>query len=258
MLHIAKIIDARTKNFFLHHFDQTLYGIQIKKLKNKYKNKRCFIIGNGPSLNADDLNKLKGEYTFAFNRIYLIFEQTEWRPTFYCTQDVKIVQNSIEEIRKKIETPYVFAPINLKWYYNLDLKTKYYFSQRQVPEGKIPDFSDIIDNRIYTGNTVAYTAIQIAIYMGFKEIYLIGVDHNFHISQDREGKLKIDNSVKDYFCSDYNKDKESLFIPKLEVSTLAYIAAKKYAKKKNIAIYNATRGGKLEVFDRVNFDDLFD
>ena len=52
---------------------QSGYSEKIKKLKDNYIGKRCFIIGNGPSLRIEDLNCLKGEYTFAANRIYEIF-----------------------------------------------------------------------------------------------------------------------------------------------------------------------------------------
>lgn len=39
--------------------------------------------------------------------------------------------------------------------------------------------------------------------------------------------------------------------------TLAYQSAKQYANQHDFKIYNATRGGKLEIFERVDFNDLF-
>ncbi|UHA57891.1 hypothetical protein KDJ21_013425 [Metabacillus litoralis] len=104
---------------------------------------------------------------------------------------------------------------------------------------------------------MAYTAIQIAVYMGVKEIYLLGVDHNFSKMLNDKGEIIIDKTAKDYFTEEYNTDKDDLYIPNVEVSTRAFKVAKKYADKNNIKIYNATRGGKLEVFERVDFDKLF-
>lgn len=255
---ILKSFDARIKNYYLNHFEKTKYGRELAKLRGIHQGKRCFVIGNGPSLTANDLECLKNEYTFAFNRIYYIFDQTEWRPTFYCTQDDKIVRNSIQEIKNKIETPFIFAPINLKWYYGLELNTEYYFCQRQaVSETEYPKFCEDIPHEIGVGNTVAYTAMQLAVYMGFKKIYLLGVDHSFHVSQDKCGNIIVDPTAKDYFCSEYNKDKDELFIPKLDISTLSYMAAQKYAETHDVKIYNVTRGGKLEVFPRVDFDRIF-
>lgn len=242
----------------LKHFDSTHWGKNLKALKNKNSGHRCFIIGNGPSLCVEDLNRLQNEYTFAFNRIYYIFEQTSWRPTFYCTQDFRLVSNSIEDINQKISTPYIFAPINLKWYYNLPLNTSYYFNQRlPSAENELPAFSEDISRWIGVGNTVAFTAMQLAAYMGFSEIYLLGIDHSFHTYQDESGKIVTDESAKDYFCAEYNHDKERLFVPKLDISLLSYLSAREYMQSHPINIYNATRGGRLEVFPRVDFDTLF-
>src|SRR5699024_7865108 len=63
---------------------------RIEALRNCHKGERCFIIGNGPSLRAEDLDKLKNEITFACNRINLIFDQTDWRPTYYCITDLAL------------------------------------------------------------------------------------------------------------------------------------------------------------------------
>ena len=256
-MHIFQSLNARWRNYQLTHFAHTKWGQNLHNLKNVYAGKRCFIIGNGPSLRAEDLERLKNEYTFAFNRIYYIFDQTSWRPTFYCTQDAKIAQASVDEVREKVSTPYIFAPINLKWYEGVDLESGYFFSPRQAGED-VPEFSENIPDHIGVGNTVAYTAIQLAAYMGFTEIYLLGVDHSFRTYQDKNGTVITDIGAKDYFCEQYNQDKDRLFIPRLDVSTLSYMAAQAYAENHPVTIYNATRGGKLEVFPRVEFDSLFD
>ncbi len=102
-----------------------------------------------------------------------------------------------------------------------------------------------------------YTAAQLAVYMGFSEIYLIGVDHHFQISQNNQGEIIVDNSVKDYFTDKYNEDKDKLYIPNTERSTMTYEAMKDIATPGASVFFNATRGGKLEVFPRVTFDTLF-
>lgn len=247
---------AHIKNYQIHHFQFTKWGKNLRTLKGKFSGKRCFIVGNGPSLRAQDLDLLQNEYTFAFNCIYYIFDQTAWRPTFYCTQDFKIARDSASEICKNIQTPYIFAPIDLKWYYDIPITTDYFFCQRLAGDAP-PLFSEDIPRWIGTGNTVAYTAMQLAVYMGFEQIYLLGIDHSFQRYQDESGQIVLDSSAKDYFCNQYNKDKDKFFIPRLDLSTRAYMEAQKYAKTHSVKIYNATRGGKLEVFPRVDFERLF-
>lgn len=242
------------------HFEMTSYGRRIAKFDNLYKNRRCFLIGNGPSLTAEDLTKLLeyNEITFSFNRIYNIFDETYWRPTFYISQDEKML-SGCSDIVDKLELPVKFIPIQLQWYHNINIHDAIYFNMnwQQVENPKDFLFSDNIAKRIDCASTGMYTAAQMAVYMGFKEIYLIGVDHHFHISQNSEGKILVDNSVKDYFSDKYNEDKDNLYIPNTEKSTLTYVAMKKHCEARGVKVFNATRGGKLEVFPRVDFDSLF-
>ena len=82
------------------------------------------------------------------------------------------------------------------------------------------------------------------------------MDYNFHICQNNKGEIVVDNTVKDYFSDKYNEDKNQLYIPNTEKSTLMYMAIKKYCDNRGIKVYNAARGGKLEVFERKSFDEL--
>jgi hypothetical protein len=236
-------------------FPFTKNGREIKSLKNIHYNKRCFIIGNGPSLTIEDLDQLKGEITFAFNRIYYVFEKTEWRPTYYCSEDDKTIFKSKDEMNK-LNLANKFFPVNFPRDYKMHFDNAHYYLFKFGDKKVEPDFADDIVKGIYWGNTVAYTAIQMAVFMGIKEIYLLGVDHNFSKMVNDKGETIIDPSVKDYFSQDYNNDKGDLYTPNIERSTRAFIAAKRYADKNQIEIYNATRGGKLEVFERVDFDKI--
>ena len=243
-----------------HNFERTNYGKRLHDYKGMYAGQRCFLIGNGPSLCAEDLTTLceHHEITFAFNRIYNIFDETPWRPDFYISQDEKMLSGCMD-IVKSLELPVKLIPIQLKWYYGIDIPGAQYFNI-MGQETEVPSafrFSDELDHEIFNASTVMYTAAQMAAYMGFKEIYMIGVDHHFQISQNNKGEIVVDNSVKDYFSDQYNADKEKLYIPNTEKSTLTYLAMKQQCSQRGIQVYNATRGGKLEVFPRVDFDSLF-
>lgn len=247
------IIELKIKRFKMCRSESRL---KLKALQNKYEGRRCFIIGNGPSLNIDDLNKLKNEITFGFNRIYYIFNKTDWRPSYYLTEDIKIIQQSLNEINN-LNLDYIFTPDIINFDYDIKIKNAIYFKQiMEKFDDDLPQFSNNFYEKTYWGGTVTYTAIQMAVYMGFKEIYLIGVDHNFSMYEDKNGNIIRDETVKDYFCDNYNEDREKLEIPNLDDSTKAYISARRYCDKNNIKIYNATRGGKLEVFKRVSFDKI--
>ena len=252
----ARIIQPMLKR----NFAITKYGRRISEFQNRFEGKRCFFIGNGPSLDAKDLTTLHehNEICFGFNRVYHIFDKTLWRPTFYISQDEKMLVGCAEVV-DKLDLPVKFIPIQLKWYYNIEIKDAFYFNMKAPKEesGEPVDFSINVADTIYQGTTGMYTAAQFAAYMGFQKIYFIGVDHHFRISQNNKGEIVVDNTVKDYFSDKYNEDKNKLYIPNTEKSTLAYVAIKNQCEKRGIEVFNATRGGKLEVFPRVDFDMLF-
>lgn len=254
MIHPIKSIIARSQGYILRHFKYTKYCRRIKKLKGINDNKTCFIVGNGPSLSVDDLEIIHNNKipSFGFNRIYLMFEKTDWRPSYYISQDEKMLKNCVEQVNK-MELPYKFIPLQLKYYFGIKVNKALYFNM--LPENSISfgEFSNAVEN----SGTVAYTAAQLAAYMGFKKIYLIGVDHSFSIVKNDKGEIIRDVNAKDYFTDEYNTDKQELYIPNLDASTRTFLKMKKNCDNAGIEVYNATRGGKLEVFPRVNFDDLF-
>ena len=152
-----------------------------------------------------------------------------------------------------------FIPIQLKWWNDIAIDDAKYFNivSQQVDDPQQFLFSDDIPHCVYNSMTGMYTAAQIAAYMGFTAIYMIGVDHHFRVSQNKQGEIVVDPSVKDYSTDTYNEDKDKLYIPNTERSTLTYVAMKRHCDSRGIQVYNATRGGKLEVFPRVDFDTLF-
>lgn len=126
-------------------------------------------------------------------------------------------------------------------YYFEDCRRKYYENCK---------FSKDISQGVFSGYTVTYDMIQIAAYMGFSEIYIIGADFNYNGDASQKG-----NHVYDYKIKDKRKVAGMTY---LDLNINAMQTAKKYAEDNNIKIYNATRGGKLEVFERKSLDELFE
>lgn len=246
--------------FIQNHYSKTKYGRLISKYRNAFSGRRCFFIGNGPSLRSDDLTVLyeHKEITFAFNRIYNIFDETLWRPDFYISQDEKMLSGCEEKVNQ-LKMSVKLIPIQMKWYYDINIDDALYFNMNWRQKDNFEEFvfSDNAAKELACANTGMYTAAQLAVYMGFAEIYLIGVDHHFQTSQNNKGEIMVDNSVKDYFCEKYNEDKKDLYIPNVEKSTQTYLAMKKNCDQRGVKVYNATRGGRLEVFPRKKFEHLF-
>lgn len=233
----------------------------LKHLKGKFEGERCFLIGNGPSLTPEDLHAIRHEYTFGTNMVYKIFDQTDWRPSFHCVSDSIYATNLGQELYDKVKSPLFTIE---KTYRKMDLKpdnTTYvacFPSERYRVRGNLLAY-------VMVKATVLSLAAELAFHMGFKEIYLLGVDcTNPHAA----GGHFIENySSKEVAEADLSRIKtrmkKSTGVSTKEIgdhiidrSMEVYKKLDDYAKKHNIKIYNATRGGNLEIFPRVDFDSI--
>lgn len=231
---------------------------KLLKYQNKHKGQRCFIIGNGPSLTMEDLDKLKNEICFASNKIYLAFDKTSWRPKYYCTSDLTIIKNNVDRINS-ISGIEKFSIWDAKSILCLNLKDCIYIAPNRsdyVYPSKPFKFSFNPLVEIYLGHMVTYVMIQLAFYMGFVKIYLLGVDFNYSSGIDVNGNYFEEKGKNEYFDGTYMRPNEERFLPNLKYSHMAFVSAKHAALKKGVKISNATRGGKLEVFERVDFDKI--
>lgn len=234
-------------NLFEHASNNKLYlNEKLQKFKDIYKNKKCFIVATGPSLRIQDLHILKRNKIFCFGVNSILKVGREWRSDVYVATDSHFINNNIEDIQN-YKCKYKFIGDSCQKYWETKGEDSYKIHVTSAGSG-IAGFSEEICQKIYCGyggsGTVTYACIQLAVYMGFSEIYLLGVDCNY-----------IAGSKNNHFIEDMVEDKMN---HKEDSMIKAYEYAKKYAEAHEIKIYNATRGGKLEVFERVDFDRLFE
>lgn len=240
---VMPIINSKRAKATLRYED-SIEAKRIRSLKGIYNGKRCFLIGNGPSLRVEDLELLKNEITFGANRIYRIFDDTTWRPDYYVAFEPEYVTQNIEYLKT--------VPVNRARFlnnraYTENTENTYWINctskfciEKETTESIF--FSEDISKSIGDGYSVTFTMLQIAIYMGFSEIYLVGMDHN-------KGNRKTTHYYKDA-PKDY---RTPTFWNGIEY---AYTLAKEHADEKGILIANLTRGGQLEVFPRMEFDKV--
>jgi hypothetical protein len=164
----------------LLHYKNVKNLNKIDIFKNKHKKQKCFIIGNGPSLLLSDLVKLKNSITFASNSIFSLIDGSDYTPTYYFCQDSVVLKNNLIKIRQLNKSTKFIQP----YYRELDYGTNVTFYKvynKLYKNGTPPKFSNNMKKKIYEGFSVTFTMLQFAIYMGFEEIYLIGVDFNYNI-----------------------------------------------------------------------------
>ena len=226
----------------------------IKRFKNICKGETCFVIGNGPSMRVEDLDKIHylNIKSFACNKIFLIFNETKWRPNYFLASDRKIIsENSFEN--SGLETCELFFP---RKYKGIVKKANYYelISHNWLEEG---NFSLDAYKGIYQCETIIAEALQLAYYMGFSKVYIIGVDFSYNMASVNKEKQTFVSGGNNYFIKGYEKKGEELNLGNEKSNILGFEAALNAFNKTGREIYNATRGGKLEVFERRNLDEVF-
>ncbi|SCY09807.1 Protein of unknown function DUF115 [Lachnospiraceae bacterium XBB2008] len=225
------------------------FNKDLERYKGIHEGKRCFVVATGPSLMVEDLNQLneKNEICISMNSIFRVFSESKWRPQYYIAEDFRILRD-YKDIIYHLDVPNVFlgdtseesfkaaSCDNIYWHH-----FHYEYTERRKPKFS-PDFS----RKCYMGATVTYSCIQLAAYLGFKRVYLMGVDFSY-----------AHGNIGEAYKHFYEEGKPS-GIAYPEAVELAYLSAKEYADQNGIEIYNATRGGCLEIFPRANFDSLFE
>ncbi len=228
---------------------------EIAGMKDKYKGKRCFIVATGPSLTFADLEKLKRSHEFCIgvNTIFKGFDKTDWRPDQYVVVDVDVMNHLGSAIRDMDVKQKFIADASIDFDYD-SLTEEFYiyhsiFTKSTWERGLI---SDDFSEYAYNSGSVTTISLQLAMYEGFEEIYLLGCDNSYaktgfrHFNEPKEEETHVYGATYDV----------ARYVTASEAVVNAYGKLKEYAEQRGIKIYNATRGGYLEVFERVNLDDL--
>ena len=213
---------------------------KIKELKMYHKNERVFILGNGPSLNDTKFKLIKDEIFFVANAFHKGMKKFGIKPQYWAIGDGKIYNEYYKDI--------MFVDTNLF----LTHQALYSYLKRPVFKqnepylvkvtGKIkhkPNFSFDITKGIHIGGGIIPIILQISFYLGFKEMYLLGCDcgskgkphHHFYKCKTQP-----------------RKDYSDIF----EI----YKICRDALQLGNRKIYNSTVGGNLEVFERVDLEEI--
>lgn len=229
----------------------------IYRHKQKFEGMRCFIVGNGPSLKVEDLDRLRTEYTFASNGIVHLFNKTEWRPNWYMVVD-KIIINQMDRwdlsLLKGIkmlvyDKEFVDTHRDILDIHYFVRAGKYYIKpEKQVMNNVSEDVSRFFSR----SQSISTSLIELAIFMGFTNIYLVGFDHAFPVEINKNGIRNTNGKNMHHFDGYQGKVRDVAYI---DAITEAYQNIRKYADANNIKIWNATRGGNLDIFDRISFEE---
>jgi len=235
--------------------------------KDKYKGKRCFVIGNGPSLNKVDLSRINGEITVVMNRFDLYPTLKQWQPTFYCAGDppdsyTNESREALKLVGKKIKPEAFFYPLSMQsiiktCHVHPKEKTFYLDMCENLEYWDLNKYKIDLTKKTAGVQTTAILGIMIAMYAGCNKIYLLGMDFSwlayqkiplmahFYENINENDEDNIENTWK------YKQNIEAVLI-----MCKQYEIIHKYAQKRNIEIINVTDNSFLDEFPRAKFEDI--
>jgi len=218
---------------------------RILNMQNRHQGETCFIIGGGRSLLHTDLASLQGRLSIGLNRLYLGFARFAFTPTYMmCVNELMMAQWGDEFARLQM-------PLFTSWSSRKHAPAKAIFMRTR--EGTA--FSDAPANHVNVGGTVTFVALQLALWMGVQEAVLVGIDHDYAYLDNERGQAA--NTTVERIAADNNHFSDQYFgkgsqwqLPDLESSEIAYRAARQAYEEAGKTIYDATPGGKLDIFPK--------
>jgi hypothetical protein len=233
------------------------------------------LLGSGPSIQNENLKPLKNEIVFALNNFYVHNDFGEIMsgdvPKYYMTAPVHPPQTNDEwckwfiDMEKYIPITTTLLlgldnyPFNIKYItdkHNIFQKHKiyWYFAGIIVSKDYIFSENDVqLQNIIWAASSVSTYAILTAIYMGFDEIYLLGVDHNYIcISSEKQYRF-YKNSIHQENENERMKLKKS---DELLGTAKVFLENELISENMNVKIFNCSAASLLNMFEKKSFSEV--
>jgi glycosyltransferase involved in cell wall biosynthesis/archaellum component FlaC len=223
----------------------------LRELRGAFKGQRCFVMGNGPSLNEQNLRQLKDEFTIGANYIYMNQEKMGFAPTVISFANYLVIEQRLDEILA-LPDPIKVLPFYLFESFGAPDNTILLNMQHQTPE-----FSTDATCFASTQSTVTYVNLQLAYYLGFDTVYMIGVDNRYkQPDRGREGTvLTQEEDDPNHFTPNYFK---GLKWQKGDTERIEWLygRAKEAFEARGSRIIDCTHNGALTVFEKGDLDTV--
>ena len=228
---------------------------RIKDIKDIHRGKRCFIIGNGPSLRNTDVSYLRHEYTFGMNRIYLAFDDWGFETSYLVSVNDLVIEQCVEDFLA-LDMPRFFSWRSHKFFPRdlMSIQNPPIFLHTTYTG---PKFSSDVSGRVWEGATVTNVCLQLVFHMGFEQAILIGVDHSFAAKGTPNMTVVSNGDDQSHFDPQYFGKGFRWQLPDLDTSERGYWMAKDAFEAAGRSVLDATIGGHLQVFPKVVYESLF-
>ena len=226
--------------------------MKLESYRNIYEGETVLVVGNGPSLLNTPLEKFSSFPSIGMNKIDMLYDKTSWRPSVIISSNNLVVKQH-SSAYEEADTP-LFLSWKARKFLSEALRSKVNFFLTKSDSSFSKDFSEGVG----ASGTVTYAALQLAFYMGAQRVILFGVDHNFKYEGSPHEVAKMKEVDSNHFDPNYFAKGQYWGIPNLDASEKGYEAARRIFEAHGRSILDATVGGKLQVFKKINLDEALD
>lgn len=223
---------------------------RIAMLRDRHIGERAVLVANGPSLNRMDLSFLRREVVIGLNKIFLGLKEFRFYPKYYVAVNVKVIQQSASEIAAlnciKFIARHSGALVP-------ETALTYHINTIRPPARFCPD----ITQGVHEGFTVTYAALQIAYFLGFKEVIIIGMDHRYKYTGEPNEARTLDGPDTNHFSPEYFGYGQTWDNPDLAQSEESYRIARAEFEKDGRRIIDATLDGACHIFEKADYRQVF-
>jgi len=223
---------------------------------HKHCGERCFVLGNGPSLNKLDLSKLSDEWLFGCNCIYLKRDELERGVDYYFLVDTILAPQIQHEVNEYLS--------------HGDIKVLFLHSaytdiiHDNGADVIVSQWSNVVQSFSNTGTLM----VIIAAYMGFNPVYMIGMDANYDgiVDGSRPIRRNVHTLIGDdqwHFDPNYSRKPDGTsieFIFGVDEASLmlaGFDRAYGIAAGCGCSVFNAGVDSRLQIFEKVDYESLF-
>lgn len=226
-----------------------MYG-RLEMFRNRHCGERGVIVANGPSLNTMSLAFLKKEHVIGVNKIYLGLKKFGFYPRYYVAINRKVICQSVAQITALRCVKFIGSR-------GADLIREDGLTYHIQTTAVSHRFGHDISRGVHEGWTVTHAALQVAYFMGFNEVVIIGMDHRYDYEGAPNEASVLHGMDANHFDPAYFGGGQDWDNPDLRQSEESYRIAREEFEKDGRRIIDATVNGACTVFEKSDYRKIF-
>lgn len=220
--------------------------MRLRVLQDRHRGERAVLVANGPSLNRMDMALVRGELTIGLNKIHLGIRKFGIYPRYYVAVNDRVIAQAADAIRTLNCVKFISqrnAPL-------IPESALTYHINTNSPPAR---FCRDIAVGVHEGWTVTYAALQIAYFLGFDEVVIVGLDHRYEYTGQPNEPGRFEGPDLNHFSSDYFGGGQTWDNPDLAHSEESYRVARAEFEEAGRRIIDATLDGACTVFEKGDY-----